>query len=541
MRGLTMDTPLLVSSLIAHADRSHGDTEIVSRTVEGPIHRYTYSQAHKRSKQLAQALLRLGVKEGDRVGTLAWNGYRHFELYYGVSGMGAVVHTVNPRLFHEQLVYIVNHAEDAYVFFDLSFVALVEKLAPECRAVKGWVAMTDRAHMPAAKLPNLLCYEELLAVEDGDYDWPQFDEWTACGLCYSSGTTGHPKGVLYANRSTILHAYASSMPDVFNCSARSVILPVVPMFHVNAWGIPYFAPLNGAKLVFPGAALDGKSLYELFEAERVTATAGVPTVWLNLLAYLKESGLKFSTLQKVVVGGSACPPAMITTFRDDYGVYCQHAWGMTEMSPLGALCSLKTKHESLPHEKKHEVECKQGRAIYGVEMKIVDGEGKELPRDGKAFGDLMVRGPWVLREYFKNEGGSPLRDGWFPTGDVATIDPDGYMQITDRSKDVIRSGGEWISSIELENIAVAHPAIAEAAVIGVRHAKWDERPLVIAVKKPGASVTREELLRFYEGKVAKWWMPDDVAFVEQLPHTATGKLLKTKLRQDYRDYKLPAT
>jgi fatty-acyl-CoA synthase len=533
--------PLLVSSLIAHADRSHGDTEIVSRTVEGPIHRYTYSQAHKRSKQLAQALLRLGVKEGDRVGTLAWNGYRHFELYYGVSGMGAVVHTVNPRLFHEQLVYIVNHAEDAYVFFDLSFVALAEKLAPECRAVKGWVPMTDRAHMPAAKLPNLLCYEELLAREDGDYDWPQFDEWTACGLCYSSGTTGHPKGVLYANRSTILHAYASSMPDVFNCSARSVILPVVPMFHVNAWGIPYFAPLNGAKLVFPGAALDGKSLYELFEAESVTATAGVPTVWLNLLAYLKESGLKFSTLQKVVVGGSACPPAMITTFRDDYGVYCQHAWGMTEMSPLGALCSLKTKHESLPHEKKHEVECKQGRAIYGVEMKIVDGEGKELPRDGKAFGDLMVRGPWVLREYFKNEGGSPLRDGWFPTGDVATIDPDGYMQITDRSKDVIRSGGEWISSIELENIAVAHPAIAEAAVIGVRHAKWDERPLVIAVKKPGASVTREELLRFYEGKVAKWWMPDDVAFVEQLPHTATGKLLKTKLRQDYRDYKLPAT
>jgi fatty-acyl-CoA synthase len=539
MRGLTMDTPLLVSSLIAHADRSHGDTEIVSRTVEGPIHRYTYSQAHKRSKQLAQALLRLGVKEGDRVGTLAWNGYRHFELYYGVSGMGAVVHTVNPRLFHEQLVYIVNHAEDAYVFFDLSFVALVEKLAPECRAVKGWVAMTDRAHMPAAKLPNLLCYEELLAVEDGDYDWPQFDEWTACGLCYSSGTTGHPKGVLYANRSTILHAYASSMPDVFNCSARSVILPVVPMFHVNAWGIPYFAPLNGAKLVFPGAALDGKSLYELFEAERVTATAGVPTVWLNLLAYLKESGLKFSTLQKVVVGGSACPPAMITTFRDDYGVYCQHAWGMTEMSPLGTLCSLKTKHESLPREKKHEVECKQGRAIYGVEMKIVDGEGKELARDGKAFGDLMVRGPWVLREYFKNEGGNPLRDGWFPTGDVATIDPDGYMQITDRSKDVIRSGGEWISSIELENIAVAHPGVAEAAVIGVRHAKWDERPLVIAVRKPGASVTREELLKFYEGKVAKWWRPDDVAFVEQLPHTATGKLLKTKLRQDYGDYKLP--
>jgi fatty-acyl-CoA synthase len=452
--------------------------------------------------------------------------------------MGAVVHTVNPRLFPEQLVYIVNHAEDGYVFFDLTFVPLVEKLAPACKGVKGWVAMTDRAHMPQAKVPNLLCYEELLAKEDGDYEWPRLDEWTAAGLCYTSGTTGHPKGVLYAHRSTVLHAYASSLPDVFNCSSRTVILPVVPMFHVNAWGVPYYAPLNGAKLVFPGAALDGKSLYELFEAEKVTVSAGVPTVWLALLAFVKEGGRKFGTLERIVVGGSACPPAMITTFRDEYGVNCQHAWGMTEMSPLGTFCTLKSKHETLPREKKHEIECKQGRAIYGVEMKIVDGEGKELPRDGKAFGDLLVRGPWVLREYFKGEGGSPLRDGWFPTGDVATIDPDGYMQITDRSKDVIKSGGEWISSIDLENIAVAHPAIAEAAVIGVRHPKWDERPLVIAVKKAGASVTREDVLKFYEGKVAKWWMPDDVVFVEQLPHTATGKLLKTKLRQDYKDYSL---
>ena len=545
LRGLMMDTPLLVSSLIAHADRFHGDTEIVPRTIEGPdksgagaIHRYTYADAHKRSKQLAQALARLGVKQGERVGTLAWNGYRHFELYYAVSGMGAVVHTVNPRLFAEQLVYIVNHAEDSYVFFDLTFVPLVEKLAPACKGVKGWVAMTDRAHMPQATLPNLLCYEELLAREDGNYEWPQMDEWTAAGLCYTSGTTGHPKGVLYAHRSTVLHAYASSLPDVFNCSSRTVILPVVPMFHVNAWGIPYYAPLNGAKLVFPGAALDGKSLFELFEAERVTASAGVPTVWLALLAFMKEGKRKFSTLQRIVVGGSACPPAMIDTFRDEYGVTCQHAWGMTEMSPLGTFCTLKAKHEAMSREKKHEVECKQGRAIYGVEMKIVDGEGKELPRDGKAFGDLLVRGPWVLREYYKGEGGSPLRDGWFPTGDVATIDPDGYMQITDRSKDVIKSGGEWISSIDLENIAVAHPAVAEAAVIGVRHPKWDERPLVIAVKKAGASVTREELLKFYEGKVAKWWMPDDVVFVEQLPHTATGKLLKTKLRQEYKDYSL---
>ena len=539
LRGLMMDMPLLVSSLIAHADRSHGDTEIVSRTVEGPIHRYTYSQAHKRSKQLAQALRRLGVREGERVGTLAWNGFRHLELYYGVSGMGAVVHTVNPRLFPDQLVFIVNHAEDAYVFFDLTFAPLAEKLAPACKGVKGWVAMTDRAHMPQVKLPNLLCYEELIAREDGNYEWPQFDEWTAAGLCYTSGTTGHPKGVLYANRSTVLHAYASSMPDVFNCSSRSVILPVVPMFHVNAWGIPYFAPLCGAKLVFPGAGLDGKSLYELFESEKVTDSAGVPTVWLNLLAYLKENRLTFTTLKRLVVGGSALPPAMMTSFRDEYGVHCQHAWGMTEMSPLGSLCTLKGKHAALSPEKRFEIECKQGRTIYGVEMKIVDGEGKELPRDGKAFGDLLVRGPWVLKEYFKGEGGNPLRDGWFPTGDVATIDPDGYMQITDRSKDVIKSGGEWISSIDLENIAVAHPAVAEAAVIGVKHPKWDERPLVVAVKKAGASVTRDELLKFFEGKVAKFWMPDDVAFVEQLPHTATGKLLKTKLRQDFKEYKLP--
>jgi fatty-acyl-CoA synthase len=539
MRGQMMDMPLLVSSLIAHADRNHGDVEIVSRTVEGPIHRTNYSQAHARAKRLAQALQRLGVKEGDRVGTLAWNGYRHFEIYYGVSGMGAVMHTINPRLFPDQLQFIINHAEDRYVFFDLSFAPLVEKLAPACKAVRGWVAMCDRARMPQAKIPNLLCYEELVERENGEYEWPQFDEWTAAGLCYTSGTTGHPKGVLYSNRSHVLHAYAASLPDIFDCSARSVILPVVPMFHVNAWGIPYFGPMNGAKLVFPGAALDGKSLYELFESEGVTQTAGVPTVWLALLAHMKQNKLKFSTLKMVIVGGSACPPAMIATFRDDYGVECRHAWGMTEMSPLGSMCTLKTKHLSLPREKQRELEGKQGRTVFGVQMKIVDGEGKELPRDGKAFGDLLVRGPTILYEYFKGEGGNPLRDGWFPTGDVATIDPDGFMQITDRSKDVIKSGGEWISSIDLENIAVAHPAIAEAAVIGVRHPKWDERPLIVAVKKPGAEITREQLLEFYQGKVAKWWMPDDVTFVDQLPHTATGKLLKTKLRQDFKDYKLP--
>jgi fatty-acyl-CoA synthase len=540
MRGQMMDMPLLVSSLIEHADRNHGDVEIVSRTVEGPIHRTTYSQAHARSKRLAQALQRLGVKEGDRVGTLAWNGYRHYELYYGVSGMGAVMHTINPRLFPDQLAFIVNHAEDQYVFFDLTFAPLVEKLAPACGSVKSWVAMTDRGHMPQAKIPNLLCYEELLEREDGNYQWPRFDEWTAAGLCYTSGTTGNPKGVLYSNRSHVLHAYAASLPDIFDCSARSVILPVVPMFHVNAWGIPYFATMNGAKLVFPGAALDGKSLYELFESEKVNQTAGVPTVWLALLAHMKQNNLKFGSLKMVVVGGSACPPAMIDNFRE-HGVECRHAWGMTEMSPLGTMGTLKTKHQNLPREKQRELENKQGRAVYGVQMKIVDGEGKELPRDGKAFGDLLVRGPTILDKYFKGEGGNPLKNGWFPTGDVATIDPDGFMQITDRSKDVIKSGGEWISSIDLENIAVAHPAIAEAAVIGVRHPKWDERPLIVAVKKPGAEVTREQLLEFYQGKVAKWWMPDDVAFVEQLPHTATGKLLKTKLRQDFKDYKLPVS
>jgi fatty-acyl-CoA synthase len=540
LRGQMMDLPLLISSLIVHADRCHGDTEIVSRTVEGPIHRYTYADAHNRARQLAQALARLGVKPGDRVGTLAWNGYRHLELYYAVSGMGAVIHTINPRLFPDQLAYIVNHAEDAYVFFDLTFAPLVEKLAPHCKGVRGWVAMTDRAHMPDILGVKPLCHEELLAAERGEFEWPRLDEWTASGLCYTSGTTGNPKGVLYAHRSTVLHAYAASLPDVFAASARETILPVVPMFHVNAWGIPYLATLNGCKLVFPGGALDGKSLYELFEAERVTVTAGVPTVWLGLLSYMKSNGLRFSTLRRAVVGGSAAPPAMIRQFDEEFGVDCQHAWGMTEMSPLGTLLTLKEKHGAMPAAERFALRCKQGRTIYGVEMKIVDGDGRELPRDGKAFGDLLVRGPWITNGYFKGEGGNVLRDGWFPTGDVATIDADGFMQITDRSKDVIKSGGEWISSIELENIAVAHPAIAEAAVIGVPHPKWDERPVVVAVKKQGAEVTREALLAFYEGKVAKWMIPDDVVFVAELPHTATGKLSKLTLREQFKDYRLPA-
>ena len=540
MHGLMMNMPLLISSLIRHAATHHGDTEIVSRLTEGGIHRYTYADAHRRAQQMANVLTQLGIKAGDRVGTLAWNGFRHFETYFAASGMGAVLHTVNPRLFPEQITYIINHADDQYVFFDITFAPLIDGVAPHCKNVKGWVAMTDRAHMPLMKTAGVLCYEELLSAQPDQFEWPTFDENTASSLCYTSGTTGNPKGVLYSHRTTVLHSYAIALPDVMNLSARDVILPVVPMFHVNAWGTPYACAMTGAKIVFPGPGLDGASLYELFEKERVTMSSGVPTVWLGLLNYMKQNNLKFSTMNRTVIGGSACPPAMIKSFQDDYGVRVLHAWGMTELSPLGTLNSFKAKHAALSEAERFAIQQKQGRAIFGVEMKIVDGEGKALPHDGKAFGDLLVRGPWIVREYFRDEGGNPLTaDGWFPTGDVATIDADGYMQITDRSKDVIKSGGEWISSIDLENLAVAHPAVAEAAVIGIAHPKWDERPLLIVVKKPGATVTREQLLAFFEGKIAKWWMPDDVAFVEQLPHTATGKLLKTKLREDFQGYKLP--
>ena len=542
MHGLMMEMPLLISELIRFADRHHGDTEIVSKRVEGDIHRYTYREAHRRSRQLAKALARLGMRTHDRVATLAWNGHRHFEIYYAVAGSGGVIHTINPRLFPEQIAYIANHAEDRILCFDLTFMPLVEKLAAQLNTVKHFVLMTDRAHMPAkTAIPGLLCYEDLLAAEDDAFEWPEFDERTAACLCYTSGTTGNPKGVLYAHRSTILHAYGGALPDVLNLSARDVVLPVVPMFHVNAWGLPYSCAATGTKMVFPGPHLDGKSLHELFETERVTMSAGVPTVWLGLLQYMAASKLKFSTLRRVVIGGSACPPAMMRSFRDDFGVEVLHAWGMTEMSPLGCVSTLKQKHQGLDKDTQFAVLMKQGRAPFGVDWRIVDENGKELPNDGKAFGDLQVRGPWITTGYFKGEGGDPLREGWFPTGDVATIDPDGYMQITDRSKDVIKSGGEWISSIDLENIAVAHPAIAEAAVIGIQHPKWDERPIVVAVKKPGSEVTKDELLKFYEGKIAKWWMPDDVVFVAELPHTATGKLSKLTLRQKFTDYKLPGT
>ena len=546
MHGLMMNMPLSISALIRHADRYHGDTEIVSRLVEGGIHRYTYHDAHRRARQLANALASLGVEAPDRIGTLAWNGFRHFEIYYATSGSGAVCHTVNPRLFPEQIVYIINHAQDRYVFFDLTFLKLIEAIAPQCKAVRGWVAMTDRAHMPQGSTLDLLCYEDLINSHSDDYVWPELDENAASSLCYTSGTTGNPKGVLYSHRSTILHAYAACMPDAMQLSARDVVMPVVPMFHANAWSLPYACAMVGCKVVFPGAALDGASVYELFETEKVTMSAGVPTVWLGLLQHTQQNKLGFSTFRRTVIGGSACPPAMIRTFNEVYGIEVLHAWGMTEMSPLGTMCTFKTRHLNLSQEEKYAVMAKQGRPIYGVDMKIVDDAGRELPWDGKAFGDLLVRGPWITAEYLRGEGGSPLREDehglkWFPTGDVATIDADGFMQITDRSKDVIKSGGEWISSIDLENTAVAHPEVKEAAVIGVSHPKWDERPLLIVVRKPGAALTREQLLEFFQGKVAKWGMPDDVVFVDELPHTATGKILKTRLREDYKGYRLPGT
>ncbi|HEV2546239.1 MAG TPA: 3-(methylthio)propionyl-CoA ligase [Stellaceae bacterium] len=538
MHGLMQDEPLLISSLITFANRFHGATEIVSRTIEGPTHRYTLSDAHRRAKRLANALTRLGAKQGDRIGTLAWNGFRHFEIYFAVSGMGAVCHTINPRLFAEQIVYIINHAEDRYVFFDLTFAPLIAKLRPQCPNVKGWVAMTDRPHMPK-DVPDALCFEDLVAGESDQFTWPELDERAASSLCYTSGTTGNPKGVLYSHRSTVLHSYGAALPDAMALSAKDVVLPVVPMFHANAWGLPYSCLLVGAKMVFPGAALDGKSLFELFEGEKVTFSAGVPTVWLGLLQFMAETNHRFTTLKRTVIGGSACPPAMIRAFETEHGVEVLHAWGMTEMSPLGVVSQLKAKHLDEDIETQLAVKNKQGRPIFGVDLRIVDRDGKDLPWDGKAFGDLLVKGPWIAKGYFKGEGGDPLRNGWFPTGDVCTIDAEGYIQITDRSKDVIKSGGEWISSIDLENVAVAHPAVAEAAVIGVHHAKWDERPLLIVQRKPGAQVTREELIAFYQDKVAKWWIPDDVVFVESLPHTATGKLLKTKLRDDFKEHRLP--
>ena len=541
MLGLMQSHPLLISALIEHAARHHGDGQIVSRRVEGDIHRYTWADVRRRAMQVANALDASKLEAGDRVGTLAWNGYRHLELYFGVSGSGRVLHTVNPRLLPEQIAWIVNHAEDRVLCFDMTFLPIVKGIHAHCPGVKQWIALCDADKLPAdTGIPNLVSYEAWIGNQPDTYTWPVFDENTASSMCYTSGTTGNPKAALYSHRSTVLHAYAAALPDVMCLSARDSVLPVVPMFHVNAWGIPYSAAMTGAKLVFPGGALDGKSVYELIEGEKVTFAAGVPTVWQMMLGHMAQNKLKFSTLNRTVIGGSACPPAMIDTFRNQYGVDVLHAWGMTEMSPLGTLCTLKEKHKDLPADEQMKLRLKQGRAIFGVDMKIVGADETELPWDGKTYGDLYVKGPWILGSYFKGEGGDPLRGGWFPTGDVATIDADGFMQITDRSKDVIKSGGEWISSIDVENIAMAHPAVAMAACIGMPHPKWDERPIVAVALKPGAEVTREELLAFFEGKLAKWQIPDDVVFVDSIPIGATGKMLKTRLREQLKDYKLPS-
>ena len=540
MRGLIMDRPLLISSLLEHADRVSGDREIVSRSVEGPIHRYTYRDAHTRSRQLANALTTLGVELGDRIATLAWNTYRHFETYYAVSGIGAITHTLNPRLAPAQLIYIVNHAEDSYIFADVNLVPLIEAVAGELTALKGVVVMTDKAHMPDAKIDNLICYEELIDSHSDVFVWPEFDENTASSLCYTSGTTGNPKGALYSHRSTIIHAYASALPDVLNLAEREVVLPVVPMFHVNAWGIPYGATMTGAKLVFPGPKLDGESIHELLVAEGVTFAAGVPTVWLGLLNYWREHNTRVPSLKRTVIGGTAIPQSMLQAFQDEFGVEVRHAWGMTEMSPLGTVSIVKPSMAEAGKAERERVQIKQGRAVFGVELKIVDDQGKDLPHDGKAYGELMVRGPWITSGYYKLEGSEAHgKDGWFATGDVCTIDSDGYMEITDRSKDVIKSGGEWISSIDLENQAMGHPDVLQAAVIGVPHPKWDERPLLIVVAAPDKEPNLAVVNDYLSDKVAKWWLPDDMIVVDELPLGPTGKVLKTKLREQFGDHKLP--
>ena len=540
MNGLMQHQPLLISNLLVHAERHHGEQQIVSRRVEGDIHRTTYRQLAARSRRMANALAARGIKFGDRVATLAWNGYRHMELYYAVSGSGAVLHTLNPRLHPDQVVWIADHAEDQILFFDLTFLPLIEAIASRVKTIKAFVAMTDRANMPVAgKIENLLCYEDLMAEASDTFVWPSFDENTASSLCYTSGTTGNPKGALYSHRSTVLHTYAAALPDSLNCSARDAILAVVPMFHVNAWGLPYVGCMVGAKLVYPGPFLDGKSLYELFESEGVTVSAGVPTVWQGLLTHVEANDLKFGTMRRTIIGGSACPPAMMRAFQEKHDVQVLHAWGMTEMSPLGTACTLKPKHLKMSADQRLAVQAKQGRAVCGVDMKIVGEDGQELPWDGKTSGELLVKGPWIIQSYMKGEGGDPLVDGWFPTGDVSAIDADGYMQITDRAKDVIKSGGEWIGSIDIENIAMAHPAVAMAACIAAYHPKWDERPLLVVVAKPGADLGREALLKFFDGKIAKWWTPDDVVFTDAIPLGATGKMLKNRLREQFKDHKLP--
>ena len=536
MLGNMQEGQLLISGLIEHAETYHKDTEIVSRSVEGPIHRYTLKDAADRSRKLANALGKLDLQQGDVVGTLAWNTFRHFELYFGVSGIGCVVNTVNPRLFPEQLIYIINHAQNKYLFVDLTFVELVESISDSLESVKGIIILTDKDHMPETKLKNVICYEELIADESNEYDWPVFDENTASSLCYTSGTTGNPKGVLYSHRSTLLHTWIVSSGNVGKVSSSSVILPVVPMFHVNAWGIPYASAMFGAKLILPGPLMDGASIYELIDLEKPDLLMGVPTVWLGLLQYLNETNQTLDSVSTALVGGSAAPRTMIQEFEEKHNVFLMHGWGMTEMSPLGTATSRTAEMDNMDIESRYDLQEKQGKAFFGVEMTIADDDGNELPKDGVAFGRLLVKGPTIVERYFKSNESSLDKNGWFDTGDVAKIHPEGSMEIVDRSKDVIKSGGEWISSIDLENAAVGHPAVAEACVIGVLHEKWDERPLLLVVKVEGKDLSKEEILAFLEDKVAKWWLPNDVIFVSELPHTATGKLLKTNLRDEYKEH-----
>jgi len=540
MLGLMQDWPLLCHRILDHAAVNHAARPVITRSIEGPIHTTNYAEVRARTLRVSQRLERDGVKLGDRVATLAWNTWRHLEAWYGIMGIGAVYHTVNPRLFPDQISWIVNHAEDRVMMVDTTFLPILEKLADRLKPIERYIVLTDAAHMPATPLRNAVPYEEWLAEADGDFAWKTFDENTAAGMCYTSGTTGNPKGVLYSHRSNVLHSMMAAQADAMGICSRDVIMPVVPMFHANCWGLALTSPMIGATMVMPGAKLDGTSIYELLDKYRVTFSAAVPTVWLMLLAYLEETGSKLPHLNHVVIGGSACPRAMTQKFQDNYDVQVCHAWGMTEMSPLGSLGTLKPEYAGLTGEARLDVQMKQGHPPFGVEMKIVDDSDRELPRDGKKFGRLKVRGPSVARAYFKEEAGVLDANGYFDTGDVATLDPYGYMQITDRSKDVIKSGGEWISSIDLENLAVGHPKVAEAAVIGVRHPKWDERPLLVIVLKEGQSATKDEMLAFFDGKIAKWWKPDDVAFVSEIPHTATGKIQKTALREQFKNYAFPA-
>ena len=536
MAGTMMHQPLTISSLIEHAENYHNETEVVSVESDGTLARSTWQEIARNARRLASALLGLGLETGDRCATIAWNNRRHLEIYFGVAGAGLICHTINPRLFPEQLIYIINHAQDKVLFLDKTFLPVAAKLGEHLQSVEHVVLLGPRDEEAAAMIPGLKFYDELIAAGDSEYNWPELDENSPSSLCYTSGTTGNPKGVQYTHRSTVLHAIAGNQPDGLAIAARDTVLPVVPMFHVNAWAVPYIAAAVGCKLVLPGPGLDGESLVKLIDGERVTLALGVPTIWLGLLAALEATGSKAESLQRTVVGGSALAPSMIAEFRDKYGVELIHAWGMTETSPLGTMNQLLQKHLDLDPAEQANIRLSQGRPPWGVELRVVDNEGKVLPNDGESQGDLQIRGHWVIESYFGADERALTDDGWFDTGDVATLDADGYLVIRDRSKDIIKSGGEWISTVELENIAIAHPAIANAAAIAARHEKWDERPLLIAVKSPGEEVTAAELRDFYDGKVASWQVPDDVIFVEDLPIGATGKVLKNKLREQFGDH-----